>query len=419
MKDTADDKKWPEDPRLEAVARSLSKTRVSAVLCDSEWRLVWASDELKNLFDEWDETKLGYGKHVVEVYTSDTWGSKVTEESQMRFLVEEFPLLFRDTPGGGEGLIDALCRSAESWEEPPSWTGSVVPDKSAIEAIVSALDPVEPPPVFTSYFDYLQGDLPPLRVVETMMRLRDADGQFFGTVVMYSPGLSAKVLTLVARGNEQMFERMVRLFEPGRRQAAVLFADLQDSSVLSRRLPSAAYFRLIRAITTAADEVVAGHKGIVGKHVGDGVTAFFLAEDLGSASGAAKAALEAARDIIVAARDAAKTVGEETGLIDPDDCIVNAGVHWGGTLYMGQLVTGGRLEVTALGDEVNEAARIQESARDGKVLASKVLVEHLLDGDARSLGIDSDSVLYRPIADLASATEKAKRDAGGIPVTAL
>ena len=86
---------------------------------------------------------------------------------------------------------------------------------------------------------------------------------------------------------------------------------------------------------------------------------------------------------------------------------------------MGQLVTGGRLEVTALGDEVNEAARIQESARDGNVLASKVLVEHLSDEDARSLGIDPDSVLYRPVSELGSATTKAKRDAGGIPVTVL
>jgi class 3 adenylate cyclase len=419
MKDGASEPKWPEDDRLADAARALSRSRVSAILFDHEWRLVWASDELKNLFDEWDEDKLGYGKHIVEVYTSDTWSNKVTEESQMEFLVEEFPILFENTPGGKEGLIDALCRSAESWEQAPKWTGDVKPDKETIDTIISALEPLKPPPIFTSHFDFLQGDMPPLRVVETMTRLQDSDGNFFGTCIMYTPGLSAKVLTLVARGDEAMFERMVRLHEPGRRQAAVLFADLQDSSVLSRRLPSVAYFRLIRAITTAADGVVAGRNGIVGKHAGDGVTAFFLAEDLGSPSAAAKAALEAARDILVAARDAAKEVGEETGLIDPDDCLVKAGVHWGGTLYMGQLVTGGRLEVTALGDEVNEAARIQESAREGTVLTSKVLVEHLNEADARSLGIDPDSVLYRPVAELASATDTAKRDAGGIPVTAL
>ena len=410
---------WPDDPRLAQIAQTLARTRTGSILCDPEWRLVWASDDLKSLFGVWDEERLGYGKHIVEVYTSDTWANTVTEESQMRFLVEEFPFIAHDTPGGKAGLVDALCRSASSWSRPPTWAGDVTPTREAIEALMELVEPKEPPPVFTSFFDFIQGELPPLRVVETMVRLIDGDGTFMGTLIIYQSGLAARVLTLVARGNEQMFERMARLVEPQRQQGAILFADLQDSSVLSRRLPSATYFKLICAITTAADDVVARHSGIVGKHVGDGVTAFFLADDLGSGSAACKAGIEAARDIIVAARDAAKEVGEETGLIDPDDCVVNAGVHWGGTLYMGQLVTGGRLEVTALGDAVNEAARIQESARDGNVLMSKVLVEHLHDDDALALGLAPDGVVYRPVADLPAATAKAKRDAGGIPVTSL
>ncbi len=57
--------------------------------------------------------------------------------------------------------------------------------------------------------------------------------------------------------------------------------------------------------------------------------------------------------------------------------MMNVGAHWGPALYMGQIVTGGRLEVTALGDEVNEAARVQQSARDGEILATKSLVEQL------------------------------------------
>ncbi|MDQ3955364.1 MAG: hypothetical protein M3285_07435, partial [Actinomycetota bacterium] len=118
-------------------------------------------------------------------------------------------------------------------------------------------------------------------------------------------------------------------------------------------------------------------------------------------------------------RDAAKRAGRDGDLIDPDACLLNVGVHWGGTLYIGQLVTGGRLEVTALGDEVNEAARIQESARDGKLLASKSLLEHLAAAEAAHLGLDPDNVIYRTVAELPGATSKAKRDAGGIPVTTL
>ena len=53
------------------------------------------------------------------------------------------------------------------------------------------------------------------------------------------------------------------------------------------------------------------------------------------------------------------------------------GLHWGATLYMGRILTAGRSEVTALGDEVNEAARIEASATGGRTLASKSLIERL------------------------------------------
>ena len=408
----------PDDPRLAQIAEALTKTRGAAALCDGDWRLVWISDELKRLLDEWDEGKLGYGKHIIEAYTSDTWGCKVTEESQLNHFFEAFPLLIWDTPGGKRGVADALKRASREWEETPSWFEGEITDE-LIDQVIEQMEPVEPPPFWTGTFEFLQGDLPPLKVVEVDVRILDKKGEFVGTAIVFEPGLSAAVMTLVARGDEQMFERMTHLVEPRRRQAAVMFADLQDSAVLSRRLPSAAYFKLICQITTAVDEVVGKHTGIVGKHAGDGVTAFFLSDDLGSPSEAARAAISAARDVIIAGRDAAKSVSEETGLIDPDDCQMNVGVHWGGTLYMGQLVTGGRLEVTALGDQVNEGARIQESARDGAILASKALIEHLTDDDAAGLGLEPGGVLYRTVADLPGASEKAKRDAGGIPVTNL
>ena len=382
----------PDDPRLAGIAATLTKTRGAAALCDSRWNLVWVSQELKRLLNQWDEDKLGYGKHVIEAYMSEAWSSGVTPESQMSLLVEEFPLLIHDTPGGKKGLAEALKRAVRMWSAPPDWVGDTEISDEACELLVEQMEEVVPPPLWTTTFEFLQGSLPPLRVAEVHVRILDEDGAFVGTAIMYEPALSAAVMTLVARGDEDMFERMTRLVDPRRRQAVVLFADLQDSSVLSRRLPSAAYFKLICELTTAMDEVVARRTGIVGKHAGDGVTAFFLADDLGSPSAAARAAVEAARDMLVAGRDAAKRVSEDTGLVDPDDCRMNVGLHWGGTLYMGQLVTGGRLQVTALGDAVNEAAPIQESAPDRAVLSSKARVEHLADGDAAALRIDPAGV---------------------------
>jgi class 3 adenylate cyclase len=68
---------------------------------------------------------------------------------------------------------------------------------------------------------------------------------------------------------------------------------------------------------------------------------------------------------------------------------VNVGTDWGATRMIGQVATQGRLEVTALGDGMNEAARIESVAKNGSVLASKVLMECLDATDAGQLHDDS------------------------------
>ena len=92
------------------------------------------------------------------------------------------------------------------------------------------------------------------------------------------------------------------------------------------------------------------------------------------------------------------------------------GLHWGSTLYVGRILTTGRSEVTALGDEVNETARIEACATGGRSLASKSLVERLTGADADLLGINPSRTTYTPLAELATATDKARRDAPSIAV---
>ena len=72
--------------------------------------------------------------------------------------------------------------------------------------------------------------------------------------------------------------------------------------------------------------------------------------------------------------------------------------------------------MTALGDEANEAARIEACATGGRTLASKQLVERLDSVDAAALDIDLDHLEFRRMADLDSATAKARRDAPAVAV---
>jgi class 3 adenylate cyclase len=63
------------------------------------------------------------------------------------------------------------------------------------------------------------------------------------------------------------FERMQQVMKPGRRPAAILFADLESSSPLASRLSTASYFALARRMARAADRCVVEAGGLVGRHV--------------------------------------------------------------------------------------------------------------------------------------------------------
>jgi class 3 adenylate cyclase len=209
-------------------------------------------------------------------------------------------------------------------------------------------------------------------------------------------------------------ERLRTVARAERRPAAILFGDLEGSSALSRRLSTSNYFGAVRRIVRATDRCVVDAGGVVGRHVGDGVVAFFPVEVFDSESDAARACVAAARAIESAMDD----VAERSGL--PTEALtMRFGLHWGSTVFMGNISTVARSEVTALGDEVNEAARIEACATGGRTLASKPLIERLGDADARDLGVDPDGVTYTQLADLATATDKARRDAPAIAVCDL
>jgi class 3 adenylate cyclase len=114
-------------------------------------------------------------------------------------------------------------------------------------------------------------------------------------------------------------------------------------------------------------------------------------------------------------RDAARRATDRSGL-DAAEVTMRFGLHWGATLYVGRLMTSGRVEVTALGDEVNEAARIEACATGGRALASKALTERLDPPHATALGIDPQHVSYISLGSLPTATDKARRDAPAIAV---
>lgn len=388
----------PDDPTLAAVAKALNEAGQWAEIFDPLSRFVYMTDEVRLIYGGRVELALvPLGLHAYSPEATNMrmeWrGGQFPLEIIRKGLALYGPWLLADTPGGREELREIV--------------------DPRLRDIVDELSPLDPPPAFTTSFRGLYTRAGAgVEIFTTRVRLRDEAGRFVGDVAVSKPAVGMALITrITAMGDIRHFERMEQVAKPARRPAAILFADLESSSPLSRRLSTARYFSLGRRVAQAADQCVIDAGGLVGRHVGDGVVAFFLAETAGSESAAARSCIQAAR----ALRGAMAEVAGRSEL-GPEDLTMRFGMHWGSTLYVGQITTSGRTEVTALGDEVNECARIEACASGGRALASKELLERLDPEDAAMLDMDTGRITYAPLADLPTATEKARRDAPAIAV---
>ena len=369
---------------------------ISGEILDADWKVVFMSSEEARIAGVApEEVDRFYGKSVIVRNLEDADIFGITDESGRNWWRSNVPIMRCYLAPGEErfeeafGALSGLAERAEPEAEPPrAWSSSY-----------------EFPPGLELRRTVL-GDVTFLDI-----RINDDEGRFLAVVRLSRASLPESLQARLGRGDRGLFQRMDNVREPARRPAAILFADLEASGELSRRLSSRGYFSLIGGLTDLIDSAVIAGDGIVGKHAGDGGSALFLTVDFeGSESAAARAAVEAARAI----RDGSARLGPEELEVN-----VNIGLHWGGTLMVGQVATSGRLEVTALGDQMNEAARIEAVATRGSILAAKELIERLEPEDATAAGIDPDGIDYRPLGELEGASEKAVRDAGTIPVAEI
>ncbi len=378
------------------VAAALNAAGYWAELVDHEWQHAFTTDELRL---SWGQpfglamVPLGafyFGPEATQARLTGRWGPNTIEDQRVQFAAVGGWVL-ADLSGGLNALTELLAPELHD-----------LLDKRAPESAAAV--------TYVTGSTSFGGSR--LVIPAIGLRIRRTDGTLAGTTLIYKPAAGMTTLaTMAAQGDLAHFARMQVVAQPARRPAAILFADLEASSSLARRLSTAGYFAVGRRLVRAADQCVVDRGGLVGRHVGDGVVAFFLTETAGSESAAVRACITAAREL----RNAMADVAARSGL-EHTDVALRFGLHWGSTVYVGQITTSGRSEVTALGDEVNEGARIEACASGGRMLASKSLVERLSPEDAAALGIDPDNVRYIPLADLPTATEKARRDAPAIAV---
>ena len=384
----------PDDPRLAAWASALNDAGHFGTLMDSQWRIVFQTDEWRlAVGDTGDSTAFPIGSHHFSTEAVDFRIAHFRAPLELRRAGFRAlgPYVLASTPGGR----DELRRIVH-----PEYAD-----------LVDELQPQELPVTLArrSVMTYAGVQVGTTVVV---IRIDDSDGRLAGVCQLSKPAVGMSQLTVAAAiADLAHLERMRMLESPDRHQVAILTADLDGSSPLARRLSSAQFFEFTRRLVRAADQCIIDAGGIVGRHAGDGIIAYFVAETAGSESGAVRACITATTSL----RRLLADVAARTDISAPDISL-RFGLHWGATLYMGRILSAGRSEVTALGDEMNEAARIEACATGGRTLASKALIERLDREDAAALGIDASHTSYTQLGELDTATEKARRDAPSIPV---
>ena len=387
---------FPEHPDLRDIAEAMEAAGMIFEILDARFRCTYYSSELARIAEMSDEEfrrQIGRSS-IVRALREDAEIIRVSRESGTAWFQHNAPIMRRY-------LDPADADFEEIFDSTAPFAAEIEPAEFVPRAWYDRVS-------FPTNLRFRRSWLGDQHQVQ--LRISDDQGAFIGVVFLYRGMVPETLLQRLGRGDPELFERMDRVSEPGRRTAAILFADLEASGVLSRHLSSRGYFELIRNLTDLIDTSVIARDGITGKHAGDGGSALFLAADFDSESGAARAAIETARAI----RDGSEQLGPEDAEVK-----VNVGVHWGATLMVGQVATSGRLEVTALGDQMNEGARIEAAATGGAILASKDLVERLDAADAKATDIDPDAIAYTTLGEMAGASDKAVRDAGTIAVTPI
>lgn len=147
-------------------------------------------------------------------------------------------------------------------------------------------------------------------------------------------------------------------------ELSMLFVDVRGSTTLAEKMDTLEFSRLMNRFYEAAIKVLVEADAFIDKLVGDEVTALFIPGFAGPEH--ARRAVEAGQALL-----------RVTGHGRPADpwVPVGVGIHTG-SAWVGSIAgaSGSAADFTALGDNVNIAARLASAAGQGEVLASEATI---------------------------------------------
>jgi adenylate cyclase len=152
-----------------------------------------------------------------------------------------------------------------------------------------------------------------------------------------------------------------------RRAVTILFVDLTGFTPLSEKLESEQLYELLQEFIAKMVDTVYRYEGMVDKLTGDGLMALFGAPI--SHENNAERALRSALDM----HQAMEGLNKKWNLGPETELTIHIGIHDGEVILGGMGGTGRLLNYTAVGDSVNVAKRLEESASPGSTFVSETV----------------------------------------------
>jgi adenylate cyclase len=163
-------------------------------------------------------------------------------------------------------------------------------------------------------------------------------------------------------------------------EMSMLFADVRGSTALSEQMTSTDFSRLINRFYVETTKIITQEDGLVEKLAGDAVAAFWGKGFAGP-------------DYVARTVQAAQTISK---VMSQQKIPVGIGVHTGLAYFGAMGSAGGLVNISAIGEEVNTAARLASKAGAGEIIVSeKALEQAHIDGS----GLESRALELKGISE--------------------
>lgn len=190
--------------------------------------------------------------------------------------------------------------------------------------------------------------------IDDLTRLVDMMGAVTEMHIEESVAQTVAQTYLGRQVGERILRGMIRRGDGEEIRAVLWFSDLRDFTGLNERLPPNQVLELLNNYFQLVGDALAKHGGEILKFIGDGVMAYFPAEDALFMPMVTAAALDAARQLI----DDAEAANEARAAGGAEPIKFGIGLHVG-TVTFGNIGTEDRLDFTVIGSAVNRASRLE------------------------------------------------------------